>query len=82
MKITEIIEVKRFFETDYGSFEIPKWAEYIAIDKDGQVWAYGDKPEMMGESWQTWTDDIKRIGDTCSTHSNFAELLFKVESDQ
>ncbi|QRD99778.1 hypothetical protein [Salmonella enterica] len=78
MNITEVIEVRWYLNTDYGSFEIPKWGKWVAVDEDGQVWAYGDKPEIMGKSWQTWTDDIKRIGDTHCKHKNFNELIFEV----
>lgn len=58
--------------------DLPRWAQYIAQDADGQWWAYETEPNLSHISW--YENEVGRILKIEHTESdrNWKQNLLKV----
>lgn len=43
---------------DGKSYDLHPWAQYVAIDKDGEVWQYDDEPRVVYDLY--WSANVDR----------------------
>lgn len=63
--------------------EKPVWARYVAVDNDGDVFMYSDKPKYVGGMWRTTSPecDIVYVGDIDFPENNAPEHCYETEYD-
>ena len=63
--------------------EKPVWARYVAVDNDGDVFMYSDKPKFVGGMWRTTSPecDIVYVGDIDFPENNAQEHCYETEYD-
>ena len=54
--------------------EIPDWANWTAIDKDGEFWAFEDKPVKMETYWNGEGRSQRILGNREEWESTLVEL--------
>lgn len=50
------------FDAKYWFSIAPGWAEYVAMDEDGEVWAYEMRPFRVGTVWLSNKGDGESLG--------------------
>lgn len=83
-KIMKIIELKESKKVNYFGFIIiiPWFANYLAVDQDGTLNAFQNKPELNEEGFFWWTDptceQFQQVAVVDLEGMNWKETLIKV----
>lgn len=61
--------------------DVPDWVKWIAVDADGAVILYAEKPIVRGEYDVEWdTEDPLSRAECCPFVDNWREILTKVDA--
>lgn len=78
MEIVIKLVEKKFVEIEGALFEIPEGCKWVAVDRDGSVWAYPFEPAAI-PLWEVWKQiHGKWIGHTHSVHQDWQSMLIEV----
>jgi len=84
MKKVEISVLCVYNQLHEKEFEVDDWAEWVAVDKDGEVWGFEGKPKTVSSFWvypsfnQSQIGDMEVKGNGCE-FSDWKEYAFRVE---
>ena len=57
-------------------YQVPKWASYIAMDEDGAVFCYQDKPQLLNVEWDDKGCRLREIHEV--PNGDWKDSLMKV----
>lgn len=77
MEIVIKLVEKKFVEIEGALFEIPEGCKWVAVDRDGSVWAFYNEPYVV-TSLRVWLRDGQFIGCTHSAQPDWQNMVVEV----
>lgn len=71
-----VMPAAKLTQSIFKSTDCPDWAEYAAVDKDGEAYLYEQKPKRQAESWIPGPGDYTGLMDAFDS-SNWENSLIK-----
>lgn len=72
----ELIDEQPSIDVDWN--EAPEWANYHAVDADGEAWWYENEPRLLMSCWsEVWCGEIAKKGITNLEGINWQQTLTK-----